>query len=473
MPCYKPSTVPASSSLHPDRLLPGDPAALPIARRLYQQISDAPIISPHGHVSAQLLVDDEGFGDPASLFVSPDHYITRQLHALGVPLGALDTRRGADPREVWRILAGRTHAFAGTASSYWLRDELATVLGIEEELTAANADELFDVLSARLREPEYRPRALFERFDISVLATTDDPLDPLDAHRALREDPSFGGRVVPTFRPDAYIDPAAPSFRDNVERLLAVTSCPATFTGYVTALRERREHFIRHGAVSVDVGVTDPTTLDLDAAEAGHLFQQVLADSATRAEQAAFRAHLLLQLGAMSVEDGLVLTVHAGVYRNHSTLTYERFGPDTGHDIPVRTSFTRELKPLLDLFGLEPGFHLVLFTVDETTYSRELAPLAGFYPSVYVGAPWWFLDAPDAIVRWRAAITETAGFYRTSGFVDDTRAFLSIPVRHDVARRTDAAFLARYVQQGRISLATAEHIAADLVDTIPRTAFKL
>ncbi len=473
MPCCTPSTVSASSSLHPDRLLPGDPAALPIARRLYQQISDAPIISPHGHVPAQLLVDDEGFKDPASLFVSPDHYITRQLHALGVPLQALDTRRGADPREVWRILAGRTHAFAGTASSYWLRDELASVLGIEQELTTANADELFDALSTRLREPEYRPRALFERFDISVLATTDDPLDPLDAHRALREDPSFAGRVVPTFRPDGYIDPAAPSFRDNVERLLAVTSCPATFTGYLTALRERREHFIRHGAVSVDVGVTDPTTLDLDAAEAGQLFQQLLADSATPAERAAFRAHLLLQLGAMSVEDGLVLTVHAGVYRNHSTLTYERFGPDTGHDIPVRTSFTRELKPLLDRFGLEPGFHLVLFTVDETTYSRELAPLAGFYPSVYVGAPWWFLDAPDAILRWRAAITETAGFYRTSGFVDDTRAFLSIPVRHDVARRIDAAFLSRYVQQGRMSLATAERIAADLVDTIPRAAFKL
>jgi len=464
--------VPVPSSLDPDRLLPGDPAALPVARALYEQIADAPIISPHGHVPAQLLLDDERFGDPASLFVSPDHYITRQLHALGVPLEALDTGRGADPGEVWRILAGQMHAFAGTASSYWLREELAA-FGIDGELTAANADEIFDAVSAQLREPEYRPRALFERFHITVLATTDDPLDPLDAHRALRDDSAFVGRVVPTFRPDAYIDPAAPDFLDNVERLLAATSCLATFTGYLTALRQRREHFIRHGAVSVDVGVAEATTLDLDAAEAGRLFQQVLACSATRAEQAAFRAHLLLQLAAMSVEDGLVLTVHAGVHRNHSTLTYERFGPDTGHDIPIRTSFTRELKPLLDRFGLEPGFHLILFTVDETAYSRELAPLAGFYPSVYIGAPWWFLDAPDAILRWRAAITETAGFYRTSGFVDDTRAFLSIPVRHDVARRTDAAFLARYVQQGRIAPSTAERIAADLIDAIPRTAFKL
>jgi glucuronate isomerase len=465
--------VPVPSSLDPDRLLPGDPAALPIARALYEQIADAPIISPHGHVPAQLLLDDDRFGDPASLFVSPDHYITRQLHALGVPLEALDTGRGADPREVWRILAGQMHAFAGTASSYWLREELAAVFGIDGELTAANADEIFDAVSARLREPEYRPRALFERFQISVLATTDDPLDSLDAHHALRDDSSFDGRVLPTFRPDAYIDPAAPGFRGNVERLLATRSCPATFTGYLTALRQRREHFIRHGAVSVDVGVTEATTLDLDAAEAGRLFQQVMAGSATSAEQAAFRAHLLLQFAAMSVEDGLVLTVHAGVHRNHSTLTYERFGPDTGHDIPIRTSFTRELKPLLDRFGLEPGLHLILFTVDETAYSRELAPLAGFYPSVYIGAPWWFLDAPDAILRWRAAITETAGFYRTSGFVDDTRAFLSIPVRHDVARRTDAAFLARYVQQGRIAPATAERIAADLIDAIPRTAFKL
>lgn len=465
--------MPVPSSLDPDRLLPGDPAALPIARALYAQMADAPIISPHGHVPAQLLVDDDGFGDPASLFVSPDHYITRQLHALGIPLEALDTGRGADPREVWRILAGQMHAFAGTASSYWLREELAAVFGIDGELAAANADEIFDAVSARLHEPAYRPRALFERFHITVLATTDDPLDPLDAHQALRDDSSFDGRVLPTFRPDAYIDPAASGFRGNVERLLAATSCPATLTGYLTALRRRREHFIAHGAVSVDVGVTDAITLDLEAAEAGRLFQQVLAGSATGAEQAAFRAHLLLQLAAMSVEDGLVLTVHAGVHRNHSTLTYERFGPDTGHDIPIRTSFTRELKPLLDRFGLEPGFQLILFTVDETAYSRELAPLAGFYPSVYIGAPWWFLDAPDAILRWRAAITETAGFYRTSGFVDDTRAYLSIPVRHDVARRTDAAFLARYVQQGRIVPSTAERIAADLVDAIPRTAFKL
>ena len=456
-----------------DRLLPVDAEARSIAWRLYEPIADAPIISPHGHVPARLLLDDRPFGDPASLFVSPDHYVTRQLHALGEPLEALDTRRGADPREVWRALARHMHHFAGTASSYWLRDELAGVLAVEDELTAENADAIFDVLAERLQQPQFRPRALFERFDIRVLATTDDPLDTLDAHRALREDTSFDGRVVPTFRPDAYIDPAAADFQDKVGRLLGTTSSPATYEGYLAAMAERRAHFIRNGAVSVDVGVIEPTTLDLDASEAERLFQSALTGSATPEEQAAFRAHALLQLAAMSVEDGLVLTVHCGVLRNHSTASFTQFGPDTGHDIPIRTGFTRELRPLLERFGLEPGFHLILFTVDETVFSRELAPLAGFYPSVYVGAPWWFLDAPDAIQRWRSAITETVGFYRTSGFVDDTRAFLSIPARHDVARRSDAAFLARYVQQGRISLASAERIAADLVDEIPRAAFKL
>jgi glucuronate isomerase len=456
-----------------DRLLPQGPATRDIARHLYEQVARAQIISPHGHVPALILAEDQPFSEPASLFVSCDHYVTRQLHASGEPLDALSVAHGADPREVWRTLARHAHALAGTASAFWLRDELSSVFGIEDDLTPGNADEMFDRISALLRQPEFRPRALFNRFGIRVLATTDDPLDPLDGHQTLRDSATFTGRVVPTLRADAYINPAAANFRANAERLLSAVGAPATFAGYLSALKERRAYFIDRGAVSVDVGVTDPATADLTAPEAESLFQRALTRTLSREDQQMFLAHMLLQLAGMSVDDGLVLTVHAGVYRNHNTATFNRFGPDTGHDIPVRTGFTRELRPLLDRFGLEPNLHLILFTVDETTFSRELAPLAGFYPSVYIGAPWWFLDAPDAILRWRSAITETAGFYRTSGFIDDTRAFLSIPARHDVSRRTDASFLARYVMEGRITLAMAERIIADLVDIIPVAAFKL
>ncbi|HTX82388.1 MAG TPA: glucuronate isomerase [Streptosporangiaceae bacterium] len=465
--------MPTTDARRGDRLLPADPPTRDVARHLYEQVAGAPIISPHGHVPARLLAEDQPFSDPATLFVSSDHYVTRQLHASGVPLEALSVVRGADPREVWRTLAGHAHALAGTASAFWLRDELASVFGIDHDLTPGNADEAFDHISAQLRQPEFLPRALFNRFGIRVLATTDDPLDSLDAHQALSESATFAGRVVPTLRADAYIDPAATSFRVNAESLLTAAGAPATFAGYLSALKERRAYFLERGAVSVDVGVTEPATAELTAPEAERLFQRALKQALSPEDQRTLCAHLLLQLAAMSVEDGLVLTIHAGVYRNHSTPTWERFGPDTGHDIPVPVSFTRGLHPLLDRFGLEPNLHLILFTPDETTFSRELAPLAGFYPSVYIGAPWWFLDAPDAILRWRSAITETAGFYRTSGFIDDTRAFLSIPARHDVSRRTDASFLARYAVEGRITVAMAERIIADLVDGIPRTAFKL
>jgi len=473
MSLHKMCRVPTNPTSRDDRLLPLDPATRDVARHLYEQVASAPIISPHGHVPARILADDIPFSDPASLFVSSDHYVTRQLHASGVPLEALTVAHGADPREVWRLLAGHGPAFAGTASAFWLRDELESVFGIADELTPESADEVFDRISALLRQPEYRPRALFDRFGIRVLATTDDPLDPLDAHQALRDSATFTGRVVPTLRPDAYIDPAAAAFRANAEKLLSAAGAPATFAGYLAALSERRAYFIERGAVSVDVAVTDPATAELTPGKAESLFQRALTDGLSSEEQQLFRAHMLLQLAGMSVEDGLVLTIHTGVYRNHSSATFERFGPDTGHDIPVPVSFTRELRPLLERFGLEPNLHLILFTCDETTFSRELAPLAGFYPSVYIGAPWWFLDAPDVILRWRSAITETAGFYRTSGFIDDTRAFLSIPARHDVSRRTDASFLARYVMEGRITPAMAERIIADLVDLIPAAAFKL
>jgi glucuronate isomerase len=452
--------------LDADRLLPIEPAARAVARRLYQAVADAPILSPHGHVDARLLLDDLPFPDPVELLVRHDHYVTRLLHASGVPLEQFGTF--ADPRETWRLFCENWHRFAGTASGYWLSSILVEQFGIDEQPDATNADALFTAIITALAQPAFRPRALFERFGIEVLATTDDPLDELEAHRALAADASFGGRVIPTFRPDAYLDPESSGFGERVERLGATS-----FGGYLDALAARRAFFVANGAVSADHGVLEPYTAELDDAEAARLFEAARAGTISPAESRAFRGRMLIEMARMSVDDGLVMTIHAGVQRNHHTATFERFGPDTGHDIPVATEWVRNLRPLLERFGTDPRLHLILFTVDEATYSRELAPLAAFYPSVYLGAPWWFLDAPDAALRFRAATTETAGFYRGSGFVDDTRAFLSIPARHDMARRLDAAFLARLVGEGRLDEESAARVAHDLVDAIPRTAWRL
>ncbi|MFG3341084.1 glucuronate isomerase [Glycomyces sp. NPDC048151] len=456
----------------PDRLLPADPQIRAVARDLYALVSDAPIVSPHGHVPASWLATDTPFTDPVDLLVRHDHYVTRLLHADGVDLADFRALAAADPRAAWRVFAARTHLFAGTASGYWLDETLTGVLGVDAPLDAATADAAYDTIAARLAEPAFRPRALFRRFGIEFLATTDDPLDDLADHDAVRA-ADLGGRVAPTFRPDRYLDPDAAGFADNVHRLLAATGSPATFAGYLAALEERRRHFIAHGAVSADHGVEEAYTADLEPDEAERLFELVLAGTADAAERREFRGHMLVQMARMSVEDGLVMTLHAGVLRNHSTATLAALGPDTGHDIPVRTDFTRGLRPLLERYGLASGFHLVLFTVDETVFSRELAPLAGFYPSVFIGAPWWFLDAPDAIARFRSSVTETAGFSRGSGFIDDTRAFLSIPARHDTARRADAAFLARLVAEGRVTMAQAERIIGELVADQPKRVFKL
>ncbi|WP_258064019.1 MULTISPECIES: glucuronate isomerase [unclassified Pseudoclavibacter] len=456
-----------------DRLFPADPATRSIARDLYDRIASAPIISPHGHVPARWLAEDRRFVDPTELLVTHDHYVTRLLHASGVDLGALGVGGGdVDSRAAWRLFAEHWDKFAGTATGYWIREELIEVLGIGVELGPETADLIFDEIRSKLETPEFKPRALFERFGIEVLATTDDPLDDLRDHAAIARS-GLSGRVLPTFRPDRYLDPDSEGFPEDVERLLETTGEPRSFSGYLDALRARREHFIRHGAVSTDHGVEDPHTVDLSDHDAELLFQLVVSGTADETQRRDFRGHMLLRMAQLSVEDGLVMTVHAGVVRNHSTQTHRLFGADTGHDIPRQTDFVRGLRPLLERFGLERSLHLVLFAVDETVYSRELAPMAGFYPSVFVGAPWWFLDAPDAMLRFRSAVTETAGFSRGSGFIDDTRAFLSIPARHDTARRADAAFLARLVSEQRITASTAGRIIDDLVGPQPRRVFKL
>jgi len=463
---------------HPDRLLPAEPGLRQIARELYEAVRERPLISPHGHVPAQLLLDDEPFPDPAQLFVTPDHYVTRLLHANGTALHDLGVGRGplpeAESRGIWRLLCEGWPLFRGTPVRYWLESELSEIFGVTERPSAKNADALYDHLQARLADPAYRPRALLRRFGISVLATTDDPADDLAAHRALAADPDWQARVVPTFRPDRYLEPGREGWRAAVDRLGEVAGVETgDYAGYVRALEERRRYFVEHGAVSADHGHEDTIAEPLDPADAELIFRAASAGTVTAAEATAFRRHMLLEMARMSCDDGLVMTIHPGAHRNHHGPSHRAYGPDTGADIPQRTEYTRSLRPLLERYGTHPNLHLVLFTLDETVWSRELAPLAGFYPSVYVGAPWWFLDAPDAILRFRAAVTETAGFSRMSGFIDDTRAFCSIPARHDMSRRLDASFLARLVAEHRLEADEAMETAIALVDEIPRRAFRL
>jgi glucuronate isomerase len=464
--------------LHPDRLLPAEPGLRDIARELYGAVRDLPILSPHGHVPARLLLDDEPFSDPAALFVTPDHYVTRLLHANGIALSDLGVARGplteAESRAVWRLLCEHWSVFRATPVRYWLEAELAEIFEVTERPSAKSADALYDHLQERLGRPEYRPRALFERFGIEFLATTDDPADDLAAHTALAADPTWTARVAPTFRPDRYLEPAREGWRAALDRLgEAADIDTGSYAGYLAALEARRRYFVEHGAVSADHGHQDAAAEPLSEATAARIFRAAYWGDATEAEMVAFRRHMLMEMARMSCEDGLVMTLHPGAHRNHHTASHRAYGPDTGSDIPQRTEYTRALRPLLERYGTHPNLHLVLFTLDETVWSRELAPMAGFYPAVYVGAPWWFLDAPDAILRFRGAVTETAGFSRTSGFVDDTRAFCSIPARHDMARRLDAAYLARLVGEHRLELDEALETVVALTDEQPRKAFRL
>src|SRR5450631_2770684 len=469
---------PTSLALHPDRLLPADPAVRDIARRLYGAVRDLPIISPHGHVNPRILLDDVPFRDPAELFVTPDHYVTRLLHASGVPLEALGVGQGplseTAARAAWRLLCAHWDIYRGTPVRYWLESELVEIFGVTVRPSTATADAIYDHLAERLSQDAYKPRALFERFKISVLATTDDPCDDLAVHAALVADPTFSGRVIPTFRPDRYLEASEPGWPAAVARLGAVSGeDTGSYPGWVQAMQARREYFISHGARSADHAHIDCGTAPLPSSEADRIYRAALTRTATPAQAVALRRHMLLEMARMSTVDGLTMTIHPGVRRGHHRPSAARFGPDTGHDIPLRGDFTDPLRPLLERYGTHPNLKLVLFTLDETVFSRELAPLAGFYPSVYVGQPWWFLDAPDAIRRWRAAITETVGFTRTSGFIDDTRAFCTIPGRNDMSRRLDSGFLANLVAEHRLDEDEALETAVDLVSARPREVFTL
>jgi glucuronate isomerase len=466
-----------------DQLFPAEPKVREIARELYGHARDLPLISPHGHVDPAILADDAPFPDPARLIVVPDHYVTRMLLSQGIPPSRLgvpacegDVEVEIDGRAIWRLLAEHWYLFRGTPSRLWTERVFDEVFGVTTPLRPDTADEVYDAIAAKLAEPDFRPRALFERFNIEVLATTEAPLDDLAAHAKLAADGwgGPGGRVITTFRPDNVVDFAWPGWASRVAKLGEMTGeDTGTYGGFLAALRRRREAFITAGATSSDHGHLTARTLSLSPEDAAALFERGLAGTAREEDCEAFAAQMLVEFARMSIEDGLVMQLHPGAYRNHNRWLYQRHGRDVGGDVPSATEYVRALLPLLDAYGNDPNLRIVLYTLDETSFSRELAPLAGGYPALYLGAPWWFLDSPEGLRRFREAVTETAGFYNTAGFVDDTRAFCSIPVRHDVARRIDAGFLARLVAEHRLPLDEAAETIADLAYHLPKKVFKL
>jgi glucuronate isomerase len=465
-----------------DLLFPTEPRERDIARELHTLVTDLPLICPHGHVDPGILAGDVPFPDPAQLLVVPDHYVTRMLLSQGIPPERLGvpSRTGApvetDGRTIWRLLAGNWHLFRGTPSRLWLERTFETVFGISTTLRAETADEIYDAIAARLAEPEFRPRALFERFGIEVLATTESPLDDLSRHAKLAADGwgGPGGRVITTFRPDNVVDMEFPGWAESIGLLGEIADADTgTYGGYLDALRQRREAFLAAGATSSDHGHPTARTVALTPAEAARLYERGLNGQATAEDAETFRAHMLLEFARMSIEDGLVMQLHPGSVRDHNRWLYEQHGRDTGGDIPQATDYVHALAPLLEAHGNDPRLRVVVYTLDEYTYTRELAPLAGGYAALYLGAPWWFLDSPDGLRRFREAVTDTAGFYNTAGFVDDTRAFCSIPVRHDVARRVDAGYLAALVAQGRLPLDEAAETIVDLAYKLPKRIFRL
>ncbi len=465
--------------LHPDRLFPADPTTRGVARELYAGVASLPIVSPHGHCDPAWFADNEPFPDPARLFIAPDHYVHRMLYSQGVPPQAMGVPRvdggeiETDSRAIWRRFAENFHLFRGTPSWLWLNHAFTEVLGFKERLGAANADKAYDHIAERLQRPEFRPRALFERFNIEALTTTESPLDELKSHRKIKAS-GWKGRVLTAFRPDPVVDPAFPGFVANLAALGRLADCDvATYPGYLEALRRRRAFFASVGCTSTDHGHPSARTADLPPNEAAALYARVREGHGSPADAELFRAQMLTEMAAMSAEDGLVMQIHPGSMRDHNPWLFAAFGRDKGADIPTQTDYVRALKPLLDRFGNRADLTIILFTLDETAYSRELAPLAGHYPALKLGPAWWFFDSPEGMLRYRESVTETAGFYNTVGFNDDTRAFLSIPARHDVARRVDCAYLAKLVAEHRLELDEAHEVAVDLAYRLAKAAYRI
>jgi len=469
------------TEFHEDRYFDPDPTIRKYAREIYDETRALPIVSPHGHVDAKLLASNEEFSDPASLIVTPDHYVLRLLYSQGVSLESLGVAPidGAgpvaetDPRKIWQIFADHWHLFRATPTRAWIEYELREVFGIKCQLGADTANEVYDSIAERLQSPEFRPRSLLKRFNIEVLATTDGASDSLEHHRALHS-AGLETRIIPTFRPDALFRVAAPGWRAELDKFAQVAGRQIrSYVDFIGAIARRRAEFKAVGATATDHAVLSPYTEEMSDADAHHVFLAATRGAATEDDEARFEAHLLMEMAAQSTEDGLVMQLHAGALRNHNQPVFRRFGPDRGGDIPVLTEFTRNLRPLLNAYGNDPRFRMIVFTLDESTYSRELAPLAGHYPALLLGAPWWFNDSIEGMMRFRRATTETAGIENTAGFTDDTRAFCSIPARHDLARRVDANYLAGLVARHVIDMTDAREMARLMAYDLAKRAYRL
>jgi len=468
-----------TNELNPDRLFPSDPAGRAIARDLYHSIADLPIISPHGHTEARWFARNENFSDATSLLLLPDHYLFRMLYSQGIQMEDLGIPRTdgspveTDMRKIWRIFAAHYHLFLGTPSHMWMEHVFNEIFTLTDSLSENTADHFFDSITAELQTDPFKPRALMDRFNIEVIATTEGAVDELPYHKELVGTP-FTKRVITTFRPDDVVDPCGEDFLQNISKLAAISGeDTTTWTGLLRALRSRRAFFKKYGATATDHGHPTAMTADLSKAACEKLYQACLSGKVSEQDTELFRAQMLTEMAGMSLEDGLVMQIHPGARRNYNSLVLQKFGPDKGADIPSATNYLDGLKALLDKYGNEKKLRIILFTLDETAYSRELAPLAGHYPTLRLGPPWWFHDSPEGMLRFRQRATETAGFYNTVGFNDDTRAFLSIPARHDVARRMDCHFLAQLVTEGRMRVADAETVAYDLTYRLVKEGYNL
>jgi glucuronate isomerase len=457
--------------LNPDRYFSADSATRTLARELYDEVASLPLVCPHGHVDPRLFADSNAtFGSPADLFIIPDHYVTRMLYSQGIPFEALVE---GDHRNIWRIFCENFHLFRGTPSGIWLRDELSSVFGVDEKLSASNADRLFDTLSEKLSSPDFSPRKLFERFEIEVLCTTDAATDTLEHHQSIHQS-EWDGRIFPTFRPDGVVNLDVPNWQANITKLSEVSGVDVVdYASYIRALEQRRAFFKSMGATATDHAALTPATTELTPIEADTIFQRALKGELDYADPARFTAHMLMEMARMSIEDGLVMQLHVGSYRNHNEIIFQKFGLDKGADIPIQTEYTRNLLALLNKYGNDARLTLILFTLDETTYSRELAPLAGHYPALKLGPPWWFFDSLNGIARYFDQVMETAGLYNTAGFNDDTRAFCSIPARHDVWRRASANWLAGLIVRHIIDMDDAREMIQELAVGLAKRAYKL
>ena len=468
-----------SWTISPDRCFDAEATQRGLARELYASVRDLPLVCPHGHVPPALLADPNArLGSPADLFIIPDHYVVRMLYSQGVPMEDLGvptvdgTPVETDHRKIWQRFAEHFYLFRGTPTGLWLTDTLINLFGIEEPLNGDSAQRIYDQLEQKIAQPEFTPRALLQQFNIEVLCTTDSATDTLELHQQLHDDDM--NFIRPTFRPDAVVNLDAAGWRSNIDALSKVSGIDVVdYDAFIQALEQRRAFFKQMGALATDHAARTPRTARLEPSEANAIFQRALRGQSTAEDAERFTPHMLMEMARMSTEDGLVMQMHVGSERNHNRAVFERFGLDKGADIPLATEWTRNLQPLLNAYGTDSRFRLILFTLDESTYSCELAPLAGHYPALLLGAPWWFFDSVNGMQRYLELVTETAGIYNTAGFNDDTRAFASIPVRHDVWRRVTCNWLAGMTARGLLDESDAFDMARDEAYNLAKRAYRL